>query len=631
MNKVIFLSFYLFLFFCLFSCDKNKQKNRNNLLNKSPIAHAGNDIIQNEGFPFILDGSKSKDPDGYIVSYHWSQTDGFPKIALKNKNSKKLHLLIMNLSKSTSFQFTLTVKDNKGKTHNDHVRVDIEKIKKNIRFFGKVSYDRVQYYSNNVGLSYNNIQSKSIRGATVELLSESKQLIQTTQSDEYGVYQFMVEPYKNYIIRVKAELKRMGTPSWNFSVVNNTNQQALYVMDSSLQKVKEVSLELNLRAESGWENIFPVSHLRYTKERVAAPFAILDTIYNAKMKLLSAESLLIMPPLKLNWSSENKAFSGDKSIGEIGTSFFSEGEMYLLGDDGSDTDEYDEHVILHEFAHYIEDSFSRSDSPGGEHGSQNRLDIRLAFSEGWGNALSGIISEDIIYKDSFGENQNKGDYFNIKSDYSLEEGAFSETSIQSLIYSLYDNKEENMDHVHLEFSALFEALQAQKNSSSLTSIYSFMNYLKIKNPNKKNEINLLLESKNIKVNDAFASGERNNGGVSSNLPFYHSLSIGNKSTVCTHTNNGFYNKLGNYKYIYFKILNTGLYTITKKSFSGRNISLMKIFLKGKLSMEAELTENNPSLSQHFDEGTYIMTIIEKDHYDSVMNKNVCTTIQLTPN
>ena len=56
------------------------------------------------------------------------------------------------------------------------------------------------------------------------------------------------------------------------------------------------------------------------------------------------------------------------------------------------TDEYDDHVVVHEWAHYFEANFSRSDSIGGDHASDNVLDIRLAFGEGFGNAYSAMAS-----------------------------------------------------------------------------------------------------------------------------------------------------------------------------------------------------------------------------------------------
>jgi len=74
----------------------------------------------------------------------------------------------------------------------------------------------------------------------------------------------------------------------------------------------------------------------------------------------------------------------------------------ILGDENNDTDEYDAHVVVHEFGHYFENSLSRADSIGGPHTQSDRLDARIAFGEGWGNALSGMILDDPVYRDSSG-------------------------------------------------------------------------------------------------------------------------------------------------------------------------------------------------------------------------------------
>jgi len=89
------------------------------------------------------------------------------------------------------------------------------------------------------------------------------------------------------------------------------------------------------------------------------------------------------PALELRWSVENKTQLGNRALGQIGTSaYFPEedgGVIYLLGEEGRDTDEYDQHVILHEWGHYFEHQLSRSDSIGGLHSLNDRLDARVRY------------------------------------------------------------------------------------------------------------------------------------------------------------------------------------------------------------------------------------------------------------
>jgi len=60
--------------------------------------------------------------------------------------------------------------------------------------------------------------------------------------------------------------------------------------------------------------------------------------------------------------------------------------VYVYGVANGDTDEYDDDVLYHEFAHYFTQAVSRDDSYGGCHVlSSTDLDLRLAWSEGWGD------------------------------------------------------------------------------------------------------------------------------------------------------------------------------------------------------------------------------------------------------
>lgn len=71
-------------------------------------------------------------------------------------------------------------------------------------------------------------------------------------------------------------------------------------------------------------------------------------------------------------------------------------ELYInggkLGDvRKSDTDHFDDAVIIHEIGHHIESACGKADSPGGAHNGLFRIDPRLAWSEGWGNFLGAHV------------------------------------------------------------------------------------------------------------------------------------------------------------------------------------------------------------------------------------------------
>lgn len=70
--------------------------------------------------------------------------------------------------------------------------------------------------------------------------------------------------------------------------------------------------------------------------------------------------------------------------------------IYVLGGyDGSgngDSDHYDDDVLWHEFGHFAAETFSNDDSTGGIHYlGENDQDLRLSWSEGWGNFFPGAV------------------------------------------------------------------------------------------------------------------------------------------------------------------------------------------------------------------------------------------------
>ena len=68
------------------------------------------------------------------------------------------------------------------------------------------------------------------------------------------------------------------------------------------------------------------------------------------------------------------------------------GEGVYVLNYGGDTDEYDDDVLWHEYAHFIAAKYSKDDSQGGVHYlTSNDLDLRLTWSEGWGSFFPGAV------------------------------------------------------------------------------------------------------------------------------------------------------------------------------------------------------------------------------------------------
>ena len=66
--------------------------------------------------------------------------------------------------------------------------------------------------------------------------------------------------------------------------------------------------------------------------------------------------------------------------------------VYIYNSASGDTDEYDDDVLYHEFGHYFAQAISRDDSYGGCHVlSSTDLDLRLSWSEGWGDFFPAAV------------------------------------------------------------------------------------------------------------------------------------------------------------------------------------------------------------------------------------------------
>lgn len=415
---------------------------------------------------------------------------------------------------------------------------------------GTATYESVPNL--NGRLVYADTAVKPVRGAFVEVLdAASGNQLATTSTDDNGAYSASVPGNTNVIVRVRAQLTRTGAlPSWDVTVRDNTQSSAIYSMQSSVFSTGGAALTRDLRAASGWGGS------SYTSQRVSGPFAIMDTVYTAMQKVLTAAPATAFPSLKVFWSVNNTNASGSIAQGQIGTTFFigrsSGAEIYVLGKEDVDTDEFDAPVIAHEWGHYYQASFSRDDSTGGAHSTSERVDRRLAFSEGWGNGWSGIALGRNNYVDSGGPGQAQGGNLDLTRGPATNPGWFRESSIQSIFWNL--NQQVGFKPIHDTMtSVLF------RGGAPVTSIHPFTAAFNVAAPNSASALATLLSGQSISTaaNDAYGVQEGNNGGsptVNYVLPMYNQATVGTATSACV-TNaadpqrDG--NKLGSFSYLRF--------------------------------------------------------------------------------
>ena len=136
---------------------------------------------------------------------------------------------------------------------------------------GTVTFDSVPHNTVSNGLDYASVSAKPARGVEVLLVNQNNSEINSTITDENGYYALVAPGSNDVCIRVNARMLATGGPSWNFSVTDNTQNNALYALQGDLVSSGMTDSIRNLHASSGWGGS------GYTSTRSAAPFAILDT------------------------------------------------------------------------------------------------------------------------------------------------------------------------------------------------------------------------------------------------------------------------------------------------------------------------------------------------------------------
>ncbi len=416
----------------------------------------------------------------------------------------------------------------------------------NVTIGGTVEYESVPHNLGTGALNYGAATFRPIRQATVQLIDGAGAELGRTVTNDSGAYSLTVaNPNAAVRVRVRAESMRSGASggALDVRVLDNTSGNALYVLDSA-GFTPATNESRNLRAASGW------SGSSYTGTRTAAPFAVLDVAVSTTQKILSVSPNQNFPALRMFWSANNLPAGGESEAdwaqGQIGTSFYTFDSanghrLFLLGAADTDTDEYDSHVVAHEWGHYLQSALSRDDSVGGDHGPDDKLDMRVAFSEGWGNAWSGIALGDPRYADSLDAGQARGFVIDVSQAPTSNRGWFSEASVQYLLWQYAQTQAAG-------FGAMFEVLVGPlRTSSALVGIHQFSALLKAARPAAAGSIDALLAGQLITVNDGLGSGETNDGGGAVVLPIYGAYSSGSQ-TICVNDNAGRPNKLGNFVY-----------------------------------------------------------------------------------
>jgi hypothetical protein len=497
-----------------------------------------------------------------------------------------------------------------------------------VQVSGRITFDRVPVDPVTNGLDYAATRAEPARRVRVEAVGADGRVLAEASTDDTGRYAFEVAAGQSIRVRVSALMRRTGAPAWDFRVVDNTSGNLLYAMESEAVALGAPVETINLRADSGWDGA------GYSGPRVAAPFAILDAAFDAALQVIEADPDVALPPLVLHWSPLNRESNQlDPASGQIGTTAYVLDDsasvprgIYVLGDEDVDTDEYDSHVLAHEWGHYLEDLVARTDSIGGPHSLSSRLDLRLAFSEGWSNAFAGMALDDPLYVDTFGPGQSLAFAFDLEDDGGFVRGWYNESSVHSVLYDIYDDADDGIDAVNLGFTPIYETLTgAHADSVALTSIFSFATPLKAGNPSAASAIDALLERQDIVGvgMDVWGSTETNDAGVDDVLPVYTPGAIdGPPVTVCSNPQFGTNNRLSVRQFVRFDVDRTGRYRLTAVGADDSDPDLV-LFRRGFLVISQGPDPGREEFLFELESGEHVLEVYEYGNVVDLDAKRTC--------
>lgn len=535
----------------LSACGKNSGGPQSPV-NVFPDSNAGAAQAVISGATVTLNGSASNDPDGSIAAYAWSQVEG-PAVTLSSATVVQPTFVAPNVTSAVVLRFSLVVTDNLGANSSAAtVAVTVSPGGAGVvTLTGTVRFERVNFLTvSPFGLNYAAPVLQPAREVVLHVLDAGSQAqLATGTTNASGAYSFNVPGNANVVIQVVARMQRETTPGprWNVRVQNGTGSLAPYTFNSSAFNTsvgaQDVVIPTGISATG---TAVPAS------QRPSGPFAILDTIYTAMQAVEAVAPNTLFPQFYVNWGSQTSG------------TFFSPSGQYiaLLADLTEDTDEFDQHVVAHEFGHYLENNFSRSDSIGGPHGLGDRLDMRVAFGEGFGYAFAAIVLNNTISLDSFvnaGTHTASG--FNIETNPpggGSGAGCWcSETSVWSILWDLHDAVSDGADNISIGFAPIWQVMtDAQQTTPAMTSIFSFATALKTARPGDAAGIDALLAAQNIDAAgiEPFASTQTN-VPFANLLPLYPTITPGvpvNVTNVGTRTSpERVYNKAGNRSFLRF--------------------------------------------------------------------------------
>jgi len=300
------------------------------------------------------------------------------------------------------------------------------------------------------------VEYKPIRLAEIEVLDDdTQQVLGTGVTTITGRYRIAIPSagYKTLRVRCYAR-NNLGVP--NAVVKNNTGEKAIYTAISS-----------PVFADTGGKTHIDMD---ITTSNAAGAFNIFDAAVRA-MLFMAPFLDDPFPLLTFYWQQGSRD----------GTYYWpSFNSIHLLGKH-SDTDEYDDDIILHEIGHYISCNFSRDDSPGGSHWLSGHYTVTLSWSEGWAHFFSSAVRDEAWQIDTFFSSASYWD-LELPSYGAAARGSSNEVAVGAVLWDIYDAQQTpdglpagDDEHLVLGFEEIWHLMQDWMTNQNPVELYPFWN------------------------------------------------------------------------------------------------------------------------------------------------------------
>lgn len=316
---------------------------------------------------------------------------------------------------------------------------------------------------------------RPIRHAEVRVTNSVGDVVQCTETDASGNFSFTLPRGDGqFLVSVNA---RADNSFLKATIFNAPEQNVIYAIKQNVIANSSQSLGTLTATADG--------------DVLGGAFNILDQIHNAndflRSKVATCSSTFSECPnfsvatkVSVYWEAGFNPGSYFPNTGPL--SFYLPGyrRLFVLGGsngdvNSSDTDHFDNSVVLHEYGHFLEDAAFRSDSPGGEHNGNRVIDPRLAWSEGWGNFFQAAVQGSNYYIDTMGNSSGSTSFIfridvedlvtsgaNKSNDVPVfdGEGNFREFSVTRLLFDVTDAADvgDDNDNVADGFAEIWAAL-----------------------------------------------------------------------------------------------------------------------------------------------------------------------------